>query len=249
MTTAALVGVNNVNFPQAIGNGFSKFVDFHGRASRSEFWFWALFAWIASGGLWASTSQGEFMTTIFSIISAVLFLPSLAVAVRRLHDTGKSALYLLMNLIPVAGPFIFLAAMLKQSTPGENQYGANPLGVYSADYYQSRQYLPSMGQTAQLPAPSTFPGYGFNFEAAHGEPVPVQARQTDEWSQQFNKLQQQARRDVPDVYRKHYFTESELHALRAGLSQAVLLDDGSGDLYLAEVTWDGSKFIENRLGI
>lgn len=247
-----------MNFPQAIGSGFRNYVNFSGRSSRSEFWFWTLFTWILTGG-WASSlaegagntlfTYGDGPSTVVSLISLALLLPTLAVTVRRLHDTGKSPLFLLWGLVPVVGWFIMLMALVKPSIPGDNQYGPNPLGVYSSDYYQSQQYLPTMGQRAELPAPSTFPGYGFNF-GQHPEPeaVPV-AREADNWAQQFNKLHQQASRDVPEMFRNHYFTDVELKALRAGHGQAVLLEDASGDFYLAEVAWNGREFTEQRLDI
>jgi len=239
-----------VNLPQAIGNGFHKYIDFTGRASRSEFWFWTLFAWIATGGLTSVLpyAAGEGGSSIVGLISLLLFLPSLAVTVRRLHDVGKSPLYLLINLIPLVGPFIFLASLVKPGTPGDNMYGPNPLGIYAPNYYQSQQYLPTMGQRAELPAPSAFPGYGFNVGADQREPVAV-PRQTDVWAQQFNRLHQQARAEVPEVYKRHYFTEEEMSALRAGRPQAVLLEDRGGEFYLAEVAWTGSDFTESRLDV
>lgn len=257
-----------MNFPQAIGSGFRNFVNFSGRSSRSEFWFWTLFSWILTGG-WASSlaegagsslfTYGDGPSTVISLISLALLLPTLAVTVRRLHDTGKSPLFLLWALVPVVGWFVMLMAMIKPGTPGDNQFGPNPLGVYNPEYYQSQQYLPNravnnaagfgMQQREQIEAPNAFPGFGFNF-GAHPEPeaVPVN-READNWARQFNQVHQQAAREVPDVYRKHYFTEAELKALRAGHSQAVLLEDNAGDFYLAEVTWTGNEFKEQRLDI
>jgi len=248
MTAPALVGDVTVNFPQSIASGFGNFANFQGRASRSEFWFWALFSWIV-----AAVVAGFDIDWLTSVIPLIFLLPSLSVGVRRLHDTGSSGASLLLGLIPVVGPFILLAKFVQAGTPGKNQYGNNPLGVYGSDYYQSQQYLPTMGQRAALPAPSTFPGYGFNFgHDAAAEPVPVRAA-TDEWSQQFSRLQAHAPlpvAEVPDVYKKHFFTEEELRQLRAGRSQAVLLtDDATGDFYLATVTWTGSTFTEVPLNL
>ncbi len=57
-------------------------------------------------------------------------LPSLAAGVRRLHDTNRSAWFLLLVLIPIAGPIIYLVFLAQEGTPGENQYGSNPkMGV------------------------------------------------------------------------------------------------------------------------
>jgi len=254
-----------VNFPQAIGSGFRNYVNFSGRSSRSEFWFWTLFSWIVTGGWASAAAESAYAAghtganTLVSMISLALLIPTLAVTIRRLHDTGKSPLYLLWGLVPVVGWIFLLMALVKPSVPGDNQYGPNPLGIYDPGYYQSQQYMPNrmvsgaagvgMAQPGQIEAPNNFPGFGFNF-GQHPEPeaVPVN-READNWARQFNQVHQQAARDVPDVYRKHFFTEEELKALRAGRSQAVLLEDNAGDFYLAEVTWDGNDFTEQRLDI
>lgn len=72
-------------------------------------------------------------------------------------------------------------------------------------------------------------------------------RETDVWAQQFNNLHQQARVPLPAVYRKHFFTEGEKRALEAGHPQmALLTDEVTGDLYQAEITWNGQTFTESR---
>lgn len=98
------------------------------------------------------------MNTLFSFISVALLIPTIAVLIRRLHDTGRSALYLLWGLVPIVGWIFLFLALVKPSTPGNNQYGANPLGIYDANAYQSQQYLPTMAGQHQLPAPNAFPG-------------------------------------------------------------------------------------------
>jgi len=130
-----------VNFAQSIVSGFTNYANFRGRASRSEFWFWVLFSWIATAVV---TRFGIGWLT--SIASLVLVLPSLAVGVRRLHDTGSSAFTLLLGLIPLAGPVILLVKMLQSSTPGQNQYGKDPLEISPFSYHQSQQHLAEMGQ-------------------------------------------------------------------------------------------------------
>ncbi len=61
-----------------------------------------------------------------SIYMLAVLLPNLAVAVRRLHDTGRSGWYLLMLLIPFVGLLLFLILMAQDSHPGDNRYGADP---------------------------------------------------------------------------------------------------------------------------
>ena len=60
------------------------------------------------------------------IYSLVLLLPGLAAAARRLHDTGKSAWWLLIGLIPLLGAIVLIVFMVQDSEAGDNAYGANP---------------------------------------------------------------------------------------------------------------------------
>ena len=91
----------------AISTCLRKYATFSGRATRHEFWMFYLF-----------------MNIVISIILTIgLVIPHLAVCVRRLHDIGQSGSYLLMSLIPFAGPIIMLVAFAKDSQPGKNQYG------------------------------------------------------------------------------------------------------------------------------
>ena len=82
-----------MNFQQAIAAGFRNYVNFSMRASRSEYWFWALFAFIV-GSVAAILDLILFLTIeIFplnTLMNLVLFLPSLGLAVRRLHDLDRT---------------------------------------------------------------------------------------------------------------------------------------------------------------
>lgn len=60
------------------------------------------------------------------LFSLALFIPSLAVAVRRLHDIGRSGWWLLIGLIPLVGAFVLLVFAVQDSQPGSNAYGPNP---------------------------------------------------------------------------------------------------------------------------
>jgi uncharacterized membrane protein YhaH (DUF805 family) len=55
-----------------------------------------------------------------------VLIPSIAVSVRRLHDSGRSAWWLLIGLVPILGGIVLLVFMALDSTPGENQFGPNP---------------------------------------------------------------------------------------------------------------------------
>lgn len=76
------------------------------------------------------------MARFFGIIQLVLFLgtllPSLAVAVRRLHDIGRSGWWLLFGLIPIIGSFVLLVFAFTKGNERENEYGPAPTGVSQA---------------------------------------------------------------------------------------------------------------------
>ncbi|MBB5337423.1 uncharacterized membrane protein YhaH (DUF805 family) [Pectinatus brassicae] len=91
-----------MTFPEALRTCIKeKYATFNGRASRSEFWFFELFIWILTlinGKAFIYSVDNFFMEIISGIISIALlalFVPIVAVAIRRLHDIGKSGWYLL----------------------------------------------------------------------------------------------------------------------------------------------------------
>ncbi len=100
-----------MNFQQSIKLCFSKYADFNGRASRPEYWWFALFIFLASAVL---SMVSNVLPGIFAIAT---LLPSLAVAARRLHDTERSGWWLLIGLVPVVG-FIVLIVFLAQKGAG-----------------------------------------------------------------------------------------------------------------------------------
>lgn len=63
---------------------------------------------------------------IYLLYNLIVFIPSVAVAVRRLHDIGKSGWRFFIVLIPLIGGLVLLADFIKDSQPGENKYGPNP---------------------------------------------------------------------------------------------------------------------------
>lgn len=97
----------------------AAYAQFDGRASRSEYWWFYLFTVIA--GL-AAEIVGS---TVGNIASLALFLPSLALAARRLHDTGRSGWWFLLILTVIGIPVV-LYWLVKASDAGANKYGEGP---------------------------------------------------------------------------------------------------------------------------
>lgn len=94
---------------------FNHYADFTGRARRQEFWF--MYLWTLIFGLIPFVNIAWGLAT---------FVPSLALSVRRLHDIGKSGVYLLFYLIPLAGPIIMIVFFATDSDRFANLYGPSP---------------------------------------------------------------------------------------------------------------------------
>jgi uncharacterized membrane protein YhaH (DUF805 family) len=102
-----------------------KYAVFSGRARRQEYWMFFLFSVIAS--------------IVLAIIDAILgtsilqwlyvlatLIPSLAVGVRRLHDTNRSGWWVLISLVPIVGTIILIVFMASEGNPEETAHGPNP---------------------------------------------------------------------------------------------------------------------------
>ena len=108
---------------------------FSGRASRKEFWYFTLLniiitivlgvldlvtgSYLTESGIW-------FLSGGYAL---ALLMPSIAVSIRRLHDTDRSGWWVLFSLVPLIGIIVFYVFMAQDSKPGENQYGLNPREV------------------------------------------------------------------------------------------------------------------------
>lgn len=123
-----------MTFGESIRTCFKKYADFSGRASLSEYWWFYLLSFILGCVFGFPTLLGNsgfsFGMIFSSIIGLAIFLPSLAVMVRRLHDTGKSGWWILISLIPFVGWIILIIFLLKPSEPYENRYGIPPFTGY-----------------------------------------------------------------------------------------------------------------------
>ncbi|QUJ68651.1 DUF805 domain-containing protein [Photobacterium sp. GJ3] len=105
-----------------------KFADFSGRSRRRELWMFNLTAFILNVVLIVFGYIVGVNDLFMLLHSLFLFVPSLAVAVRRLHDTNRSGWWLLVTLIPVVG-LVLLYFLVIDGDAGDNQYGSNPKGV------------------------------------------------------------------------------------------------------------------------
>jgi uncharacterized membrane protein YhaH (DUF805 family) len=116
-----------MSFVEAIQTCFSKFVTWQGRAGRAEYWWWILFTLIVYVvGVIIDVPLKSPIPTILLIL--VLLLPSLAVLVRRLHDTGRSGWWYWIGLVPLVGGIILLVFVCSASQ-GPNSYGNGPDGT------------------------------------------------------------------------------------------------------------------------
>ena len=110
----------------------SKYVEFSGRARRKEFWFFLLMNMLVSFfigfvvGFMAVVLKEPAIIFSGHIYSLVIFLPSISVLVRRLHDTGRSGWWYWIALVPLVGAIILIIFLAEDSDPGGNQYGPNP---------------------------------------------------------------------------------------------------------------------------
>jgi uncharacterized membrane protein YhaH (DUF805 family) len=114
-----------MNFGQAVASGFAKYVNFYGRACRSEFWHWILFAALCAA-MTEIVDAAVFIphpgiSPLNTLCTIILLLPSLAVTTRRLHDIGLSGWWLL--LVPTGvGILVLLYCTGLEGASSENKY-------------------------------------------------------------------------------------------------------------------------------
>lgn len=125
-----------------------KYAEFSGRARRAEFWLFSLFIAIVevvyivlmavtgnfdSSNYGAVNGAGMALMGLFGIFCLAIIVPSLAVTFRRLHDTNRSAWWLLIGFLPFIGAVVLLIFYLLPGTAGSNRFGADPKGVGAGD--------------------------------------------------------------------------------------------------------------------
>jgi uncharacterized membrane protein YhaH (DUF805 family) len=121
-----------MSFGAAIASFFSKYATFSGRARRSEFWYAVLFTTLVSVAI-STVSPGSVMVVndlsipqssfASNLWQLAIFVPSLALSWRRLHDVGRNGTYYLFILIPIVGWIMLFIQFVKDSQPGANAFG------------------------------------------------------------------------------------------------------------------------------
>ncbi|WP_337996067.1 DUF805 domain-containing protein [Oleispirillum naphthae] len=118
-----------MTFSDAIRVCFAKYAAFAGRAARAEFWWWVGFYLLGSAVVVIfDAATFPLSGGLFSLLFPLaIFLPTLAVAARRLHDIGKSGWWLLLWLVPLIGPLILIYWWASRGEAGPNDHGPDPL--------------------------------------------------------------------------------------------------------------------------
>ncbi|GAC1476852.1 MAG: DUF805 domain-containing protein [Gemmatimonadaceae bacterium] len=108
-----------------------KYAQFDGRAQREEYWMFTLVNILVSFAIGlvglVGLVKGPYGINVLAVIySVALIIPSLAVTIRRLHDTGRTGWWLLVGCVPIIGAIVLIVFAVQDSQPGTNEYGPNP---------------------------------------------------------------------------------------------------------------------------
>ena len=156
-----------IGFGAAVKRFFKKYATFSGRASRGEYWWFALlnivvfavlYAFLVPGLISASTAASTggtpqfgagyyLISSLVSLWSLGTLVPSIAVAVRRLHDTGHSGWFYLLVLIPFVGAIILIIFFASATSLNAERYGP-PTAQGSFGGYGQQTYPPAQGYSA-----------------------------------------------------------------------------------------------------
>ena len=127
-----------VDFGTAVKLGFQRCVDFGGRSTRAEYWWWGLFTVVVSQALFIADTLtlgwlGGLPGTLFTLATII---PSLALSVRRLHDINRTGWWLLLLFVLVIGWIVLIVWAIKQGDKGPNKYGPDPRKPTSQQPYK-----------------------------------------------------------------------------------------------------------------
>ncbi|MDQ1431181.1 MAG: hypothetical protein QOF40_1783 [Actinomycetota bacterium] len=102
-----------------------RYAQFTGRARRAEYWWFSLATLIVGVVLSVLGAVSSIFLILYYVYALAVLIPSLAVGVRRLHDTGRSGWWLLIALVPIVGVIVLIVFFATDSKPGTNQYGTS----------------------------------------------------------------------------------------------------------------------------
>ncbi|MEI7689080.1 MAG: DUF805 domain-containing protein [Candidatus Nomurabacteria bacterium] len=134
-----------------------KYSDFSGRARRAEYWYFYLFnilfliASMVADNLLGIKIGGSNIGPVYIMYALFAIIPTFSVSIRRLHDIGKSGWMLLISIIPLVGGIWMLILMIRDSNPGDNEYGPNPKGVLSTVPVTPTQEIKTTLETVATP--------------------------------------------------------------------------------------------------
>lgn len=113
-----------------------NYVGFTGRSRRSEYWYFTLFYLVIAIVLsvldsivFGGSGEGKGTPVLSGLFMLAMLLPSIAVGIRRLHDTDRSGWWLLIGLVPLIGFIVLIVFFVQDSKPGDNRFGPNPKGI------------------------------------------------------------------------------------------------------------------------
>ena len=113
-----------------------NYVGFSGRSRRSEYWYFTLFYLVIAivlsvldGIVFGGSVDGKGTPVLSGLFMLAMLLPSIAVGMRRLHDTDRIGWWLLIGMIPILGAIVLIVFFVQDSKPGDNRFGPNPKGV------------------------------------------------------------------------------------------------------------------------
>lgn len=105
-----------------------KYAEFNGRARRMEYWMFTLFNFIIAFvlNILVGVVGEPMLVALPALYGLFVFIPGIAVTVRRLHDTGRSGWWILIVFVPLIGGLVLLVFMIIEGEAGDNAYGSNP---------------------------------------------------------------------------------------------------------------------------
>ena len=125
--------IRKMGFSESIKSGLNNSFNPIGRATRSQFWWYALFLYIIGGvlGWFGGMIEGHGMEQvwlgiIFQVFSLICLISLICASIRRLHDTGKSGWNVLWYILPLIGWIVEIVLLCGASQPGDNKYGPQP---------------------------------------------------------------------------------------------------------------------------